>query len=150
MLTEEIPQEWLACGGLLQEALVDDVADVRGGEVNAKRGGEAVLQLREGIRSRFFLELLLAGREEPDASLQPLSEVRDEGLELEHPVIVVVNVLADLVDDEEESLSRGPSVEHRRDVAGHLFDGGPRGGPVAGVTVEPGSSVRDNGRGRGR
>ncbi len=79
MLLEELAQLSGRLGGLLQQALVDDVADVRGGEVDAQLGWEAVLELAEDVGLVGLFELLLAGHEQPRLALEPLasSETKD-------------------------------------------------------------------------
>lgn len=56
-------------------------------------------------------------------SLHPLPERRHEGLEREHPVVVVVHVLAHLVDDEEQRPPRAALVHHLLDRLHRLVRG---------------------------
>jgi hypothetical protein len=105
VLLEEIPKTVFHLGLLLEQPLVDDIADVRRRQVDAEVRWKTVLELGEVVGLRLVLELLLACGEKPDASLEPLPQLGDERLELQHPALVLVDVLAHLVDHEEERLA---------------------------------------------
>ena len=141
MLLETLAQLSLESRLLLQQPLVDDVAAVRGAQMDPELGWEAILQLADVAGFRLVFELLLAGGEQPDAALEPLAQLGHEGLELQHPALVLVNVLADLVDDDEERLVRGSDVEHRADRIHHLADAGAGAGARPGAVVDPGARL---------
>ena len=124
MLTEELSQLLVCLGCLLEQTLVDDVADVGGGKMDAELLLEAALEFAEHRGLVGLFELLLAGHYEPRLALKTLAQFRDEGLQLEHALLVLVDVLRDFVDDDEERLARGTAVEHVRDRPRGFSDGG--------------------------
>ena len=121
---------------------MDDVADVRRAEVHAEVRREAVLELAEVVVLSLVLELLLAGGEEPHAALELLPQLRDERLELEHPALVLVDVLAHLVDHDEERLPLATLLEHRLDGLDDLAHARARAGARAGAAVDPARRLR--------
>ncbi len=141
MALEQLAQQRLVLLALGEQPLVDDVADVGRVQVDAQRRREAVLELADVVRLVGVLELLLAGREDPDQSLQLLAELGDERLQRQHPVLVLVDVLAHLVDDDEERLALGADGEHRVDGLDHLAHAGADPGARAGARVEPAHRV---------
>jgi hypothetical protein len=118
---EQLAQERVVVGRLLEQALVDHVADVGAGQVHAQAGREAVLQLHDGAGLGRVVELLLAGGQEPHLAPELLPQRRHEGLELEHPIVHLVHVLADLVDHQEQRLARLTQIEHGLDGLHHLL-----------------------------
>lgn len=89
------------------------VADVRGAQVNAQGGRKPILELgeRRAVASR-LLQTLLPCCQQPGLPLQLLAERGHERLQRQHPVFVVVHVLADLVDHDEERAARAALLEH--------------------------------------
>ena len=147
MLQEKLAELPLDLRLLLQEPLVDDVADIRRAEVHAELGREAVLQLADVVRLGLVFQLLLPRREEPDAPLEALPELRDEGLELQHPALVLVDVLAHLVDDDEEGPVLGAEMDHRVDGLDDLAYARPRTRTGPGTAVDPARRVAVTARG---
>ena len=101
-----------------------DVADVGRGKMHTELLLEATLELAEQVSLVGLFELLLASHEEPRFAFETLAQFRDEGLQLEHALLVLVDVLRDLVDDDKEGLALGAAVEHVCNRPRGLGDGG--------------------------
>jgi hypothetical protein len=138
VLIKQLAQELVGLGLLVQEAAVDDVADVGVGEVHAQLGREAVLGPGEERLARALVDLLLAERHQPHLAVQAGAEGRGEGAQAVGAVVVVQDVLRDLVDDQEQGrvLARAAKLEHVADgldgLVGRLAAGmgaGPAGVP---------------------
>ena len=117
MLIKELAQELVGLGLLVQEAAVDDIADVGVGEVDPQLGREAVLGPGEEGLARALVDLLLAERHQPHLAVQTGPERRGEGAQAVGAVVVVQDVLRDLVDDQEQgrALTRTAKLEHVAD-----------------------------------
>ena len=94
------------------------VADVGGVEVDPQVRREAVLHLAQDRGLALLLELFLARDQQPHTALEPLPQRRDEGLQLEHALAALVDVLADLVHHQEQRRVRGAEAEHVGDGPG--------------------------------
>ncbi len=139
---EQLPQLRLLQLPLPQQALVHHLADVRDAQVDAERRREAILELHDGRRhSGALLELLLPRGEEPGAALHALTQGRHEGLQGQHAVLVVVDVLAHLVHDDEERPPRQAPVEHLLDGQHRLVGGALAREGGAAAAVHPGHGV---------
>ena len=112
--------------GLVEHALLDDLVDAAGGEGEARL--EATLDLGEVVADdhHHLIDGLLAGDDHPDAALALGADLLDEGLQVQHEVHVVVEVLAHLVDHEQEAEAtvglRGATLAVLVDVAHELAE----------------------------
>ena len=104
-------------------------------------GGESVLELGDVALIGLVLELLLASRKQPHRSLELLPQLGHEALELEHPPLVLVHVLRDLVDHDEERLARGVDRQHRVDRLDRLAHAAAGPGPGACMGVDPARGI---------
>ena len=94
-----------SCGSLVlvKHALLDDLVHARRGK--RQPGGEAALNLREvhGHDVHELVDGLLACYHHPNSAAAVVAELFHEGLEVEHAAGVAVEVLAHLVDHEQQA-----------------------------------------------
>ena len=94
-----------SCGSLVlvEHALLDDLVHARRGK--RQPGGEAALNLREvhGHDVHELVDCLLACYHHPNSAAAVVAELFHEGLEVEHAAGVAVEVLAHLVDHEQQT-----------------------------------------------
>ena len=93
VLPETLAQHLLGFWFFLKQTFVNDVANVGGRQMDAELWLEATLELAEHVGVVGLFEFLLAGHEEPRFAFESLSEFGDEGLQLEHPLLILVDVL---------------------------------------------------------
>ena len=115
MLLEQCAELRVRFRPLLEEPPVDDVADIRRGEVHAELGRETVFRPDEEGVIGLLVELLLPEREEPGLALEPGAEGRRERAQPIDAVLVGEDVLGNLIDDEEERRARAAELEHIAD-----------------------------------
>ena len=141
MQVEQAAQLGVGLRGLLQQALVDDVADVGRGQVDPQLGREAVLGPDQEGLVRLLVQLLLAQGQEPGAALERGPERGGEGAQPVDPVLAGEDVLGHLVHHQEEGRIGAAEAQHVADGAHRLF-----GGFVAGMGArtagEPAHRVR--------
>ena len=106
---------------LLEQPPVDDVADIRRGEVHAELGRKTVLRPdKEGVIG-LLVELLLPEGDEPGLALEPGAEGRRERSEPIDAILVRQDVLRNLIDDEEERRPGPSELEHIADRGNRIL-----------------------------
>jgi len=141
VLLEQVAQDLFLGRCLLQEALVDDVADVGHVQVDAQAGWEPVLQLPMLLASELSSSFCW-----PVASSQTRPFRRwpswTRSFAGQHALLVLVDVLTDLVDDKEDPLFGCAPIQHGSDGLDDLLDRGSAAvGCAAGVRIHPAHGI---------
>jgi hypothetical protein len=123
MRLETGAQLGLGRGRFVQQALVDDIADIGGGEMDAQLGRESILRPDQERLVGLLVELLLTERQEPDTPLEAGAEGSRESSQPVDAILAREDVLGNLVHHQKQRGVGSAEAQHVADGAHGIFRG---------------------------
>ena len=119
-------QETQCLGGSIiffEDTFFDDRVDISGRQGQA--GIKAALDFGEIIAFDFDnrIDVLLGSDDDPDFAIAGAAQIFGHGLQVEHEIAVVTDILADFIDEEHDMMVMAFFVDILFDAAGKFFDG---------------------------